>query len=147
MAPLSILPGRLRLATELLVGRKEAACLIEKQLRALGGVREVSASHRTGRILIIFDEALVSRPDIEQEAKKALQEAERSEGKRTTGSRPSSIARTSVAPFSPPAGHLFREIALHALLPPPSISSFRQPRQCFAGRSTVLWDLAAGAAG
>ena len=56
MAPLSILPGRVRFETETLIGNERGCRYLEEQLMSLSGVMEVSVNHRTGRILVVFDE-------------------------------------------------------------------------------------------
>lgn len=58
MAPLSIVPGRIRLDVPQLVGRAEECQRLERRLAALEGVREAGANVRTGRVLIRFDAEL-----------------------------------------------------------------------------------------
>ena len=60
MSPLSILPGRIRFESPLLVGRKECCRLLESRASSVEGVVDVSANHRTGRIRIFFDERSLS---------------------------------------------------------------------------------------
>lgn len=64
MAPLSILPGRLRFESPLLRGRRDICQAVSGSLRQLRGVREASASFRTGRLLVTFDEHNVSRQEL-----------------------------------------------------------------------------------
>lgn len=117
MAPLSILPGRVRFETSRLVGCPEECILLEEALLSMPGVIEASASHRTGRLLVRFDESLVTRGDVEEGVGKALQAA--AAGERKTGAVP--VRRKSPAGGAPTssAGQFVMEVALHALLPAP----------------------------
>jgi len=60
MSPLSILPGRIRFESPLLVGREKCCRLLEHRASAVEGVVDISANHRTGRIRILFDERTLS---------------------------------------------------------------------------------------
>ena len=117
MAPLSVLPGRVRFESSSLIGCKERSLLLEDAVSSLNGVTEASASHRTGRVLVLFDEKLVNRGEIEAHLGQALQAvAERKErGDRLEQARPGASSRDS----SSGVGHFFMEMALHAFLPAP----------------------------
>lgn len=114
MAPLSVLPGRVRFEVSTLIGCKEECLLLEEKISSTGGVTEISASHRTGRVLVRFDENLVTRSDIEGHVRRALQTVaipgERGTVRRTISSRVASSSH---------AGSFVMEMALHALLPAP----------------------------
>jgi len=64
MAPLSILPGRVRFEDPRLVGNETLSRHLESNVTVLDGVDMVSASHRTGRILVEFSEAQLTRDDL-----------------------------------------------------------------------------------
>jgi len=118
MAPLSVLPGRLRFETSSLIGSRDGSLLLEESILSVQGVSEVSASHRTGRVLVRFDENLVTRSEIEAHLGQALQAvAVQKEG----GSRFSQVRRAvpSRGASSTGVGHFVMEMALHAFLPAP----------------------------
>ena len=121
MAPLSVLPGRMRFEANSLIGNKEGCLLIEDSFLSVAGVSEASASHRTGRVLVRFDEQLLSRHEIEEHLDSALQTAAAAQkergaqvplAKRSTSSREASSSSSGV-------GHFVMEMALHAFLPAP----------------------------
>jgi copper chaperone CopZ len=119
MAPLSVLPGRLRFQTNSLIGSKEGCLLIEDSISSVQGVKEASASHRTGSVLVRFDESLVTRREIEKHLGSALQTVaiQKEKGglpqlQRSNPSRGASASSSGV-------GHFFMEMALHAFLPAP----------------------------
>ncbi len=117
MAPLSVLPGRVRFETSELIGCKEGCIFLEKNLLSVKGVVEVLTSHRTGSILVKFDESLVTRKGIDVYVGKALQVVT-TKGEWQAGVQ--SDRRES--PFrgsSFNAGHFAMEMALHAFLPAP----------------------------
>lgn len=118
MAPLSVLPGRVRFEANSLIGSKDGCLLLEDAVSSVRGVTEASASHRTGRVLVLFDEKLVSRGEIEAHLGQALQAvAERKEtGDRLAHARPSASSRGA---SSSGVGHFVMEMALHAFLPAP----------------------------
>lgn len=119
MAPLSVLPGRLRFESNSLIGSREACLLLEDAVSSIQGVTEASASHRTGRILVMFDEKLVSRSEIEGHLGKALQAVAM---KKERGSGLSQYKRGAAprgASSSTGVGHFVMEMALHAFLPAP----------------------------
>ncbi|ADI86015.2 hypothetical protein KIP69_15875 [Geobacter sulfurreducens] len=114
MAPLSVLPGRVRFETCRLVGCEEECILLEESILSMHGVMEASASHRTGRVLVRFDEALVTRVDIEERLTRTLESV--TAGERRTGAVP---ARRKNVDSGSSAGHFIVEMALHTLLPAP----------------------------
>lgn len=56
MIPLSILPGRIRFENPSLTGHVNYCHNLQKQIADLDGVIEASVNHRTGRILVRFNE-------------------------------------------------------------------------------------------
>ncbi|TAK27694.1 MAG: copper chaperone [Chloroflexota bacterium] len=59
-----VVPGRARVAVPGLQGNPGRAEEVEETLRHLPGVTKVQASHLTGRVLVLFDPALVDLPTI-----------------------------------------------------------------------------------
>jgi len=118
MAPLSILPGRLRFETNSLIGSKHGCLVLEDSISSVQGVSEASASHRTGRVLVRFDESLVTRNEIEGHLGRALQAAvmQKERGADCTPVRRSAAYREE---SSSGVGHFLMEMAIHAFLPAP----------------------------
>lgn len=116
MAPLSVLPGRLRFELHTLVNNGEGCDVLEESLLALEGVSEVSASHRTGRVLIRFDENLVSQADIQERINCAIDTLAilKQQGRGLPQARRGANARNDAS-----VGHFVMEMALHAFLPAP----------------------------
>jgi hypothetical protein len=118
MSPLSVLPGRIRYETDRLIGCKEGSALFEESILAAKGVIEASASYRTGRVLVRFDEGLVKRSDIEGYLDRALLTALTvAENGSDTPSPRRKVPASEVSSFS--TGFFVKEMALHALLPSP----------------------------
>lgn len=116
MAPLSVLPGRLRFEASSLNGDEERCLLVVESVMSVPGVKEASASHRTGRVLITFDDKMVTREEVEAHLGKALQAATTSgEERRQFPLRRNSPSRET----RPGVGHFMMEMALHAFLPAP----------------------------
>jgi hypothetical protein len=116
MAPVSVLPGRLRYETNSLIGSKEGCLLLEESILAVQGVKEASASHRTGSVLVRFDESLITRSEIEGHLDHALQAVAIQKEK---GAGVPQFQRSSRGASSSGVGHFFMEMALHAFLPAP----------------------------
>jgi|SRR6185369_3479939 len=118
MAPLSVLPGRVRFETSSLIGNQEGCLHLEEHMRSVAGVSEASASHRTGRVLVRFDENTLTAGEIEAQLGGALQavvalkerESSLPQVRRTPSARSAS---------SSGVGHFVMEMALHAFLPAP----------------------------
>jgi heavy-metal-associated domain-containing protein len=116
MAPLSILPGRVRFEDERLFGNKERSRHLEAEIGVMPGVHLVSATHRTGRILVEFSEVQLSHDDLVARIRETL-------------SYDIPVAETSTngvgAPAQPGKDSLFlsrnilADVALHLLLPAP----------------------------
>ncbi|WP_026840041.1 HMA2 domain-containing protein [Citrifermentans bremense] len=115
MAPLSVLPGRLRFEANCLTGRGKVCELLEESMRSLPGVSEVSASHRTGRVLVRFDEAAVSRTEIEGHLTSSLQTV----SLHKENGDLAQLRRISSDRNESSVGHFVMEMALHAFLPAP----------------------------
>lgn len=117
MAPVSVLPGRLRFECESIRNRRQMCSLLECRVRNCAGVREVTANFRTGRILVRFDEQVVDRVRLAGEIEvllnapaSTLEEASavRARGAADEGAASSQVAR-----------HLLFELVTHAILPGP----------------------------
>jgi hypothetical protein len=115
MAPLSILPGRIRFETKLLLGDIQACRRIEASLIGVDGVVEASANHRTGRITVRFDERSANRNSLEKQLETILY-------CKKSGPPPDST-RSPIgrAPTVPPtiAGHAVIDMLARAFLPKP----------------------------
>lgn len=72
MAPLSVLPGRVRFESPDIIGKFKASEYLEREIWKLGGVLEASANHRTGRILIRFNENLADSITITKGVKEII---------------------------------------------------------------------------
>jgi len=72
MAPLSVLPGRIRFESPDIVGKFKASEYLAKEIERLNGVLEVLVNHRTGRILVKFNEDLADRTIITKGIKEIL---------------------------------------------------------------------------
>lgn len=118
MAPLSVLPGRLRFEANSLVGNSDACLLLEDSISSVQGVSEVAASHRTGRILVRFDESRVTRCEIEAQLGEALRAVALQKERGPEFPRVRRSAASSGASSSG-VGHFVMEMALHAFLPAP----------------------------
>lgn len=118
MAPLSVLPGRMRFEAVCLMGSKDGCTCLEDAILSVTGVSEASASHRTGRVLVRFDEKLISRSEIEEQLGMALQSVAK---QKETGAAYLPVRRNvhSREGSSPGVGHFVMEMALHAFLPAP----------------------------
>ena len=114
MALLSVLPGRVRFEFSGLVGRRNGCKICEGNLLAVKGVMEASANHRTGGVLVRFDEKLISRAELDICLRKALEAAEAAEENKAH-----TPPGTAAGDNSYPAGRLVMEMVIHAILPAP----------------------------
>jgi hypothetical protein len=117
MAPLSIVPGRVRYEISSLVGKKNLCGAFEEAVTATPGVIAVSASHHTGRLLIKYDASMLSPIDLAALLTSLLARLEE-EGARPAGI-PLGRKTSGGAKSSRRTGHLFLDVVAHALLPRP----------------------------
>jgi len=116
MAPLSILPGRVRFEDERLVGNEKRSRHLEAKIALIPGVNHVSATHRTGRILVEFNEVQLPHDDLVVRISESLS---------CDIPMTEAPAKDSAAPAMPLKKHvltssdLLTEMALHLLLPAP----------------------------
>lgn len=75
MAPLSILPGRVRFESPDFLGRIDMCERVESELGQVDGILCVSANHRTGRLLVEFDGARMSASSATSHVDRALKRA------------------------------------------------------------------------
>lgn len=59
MSTVSKLPGRLRLEINELINKKCHCRVLELKILEIKGVMEAEANHRTGRLLVVFDEGVI----------------------------------------------------------------------------------------
>jgi len=112
MAPLSILPGRVRFEDPRLVGNETLSRHLETNIAVMAGVDLVSASHRTGRILVEFSEAQLTRDELVAHISGVFS---------LDVPFPDSTARKSKVPEKEflLSGSILADVALHLLLPAP----------------------------
>lgn len=116
MAPLSILPGRIRFETKSLIGDIQACRRVETSLIGADGVVEASANPRTGRITVRFDESRMDGNSLDGQIKNALSCDKSGPFPRSTGS---SMERAPMAPPTGMAGHAVIAMLARAFLPKP----------------------------
>lgn len=115
MAPVSVLPGRLRLECESIRNRREHCPVLESRIRSCAGVLEVAANFRTGRILVRFDEQVVNRVRLSEEIENMLRAP--APAREKTSSAPRGINSAAVSGHV--ARHLLFDMVAHAVLPGP----------------------------
>jgi len=59
VSTVSKLPGRLRLEIKELINKKHFCYVLKTKIMEIDGVIETEANHRTGRLLVVFDEAVI----------------------------------------------------------------------------------------
>jgi hypothetical protein len=116
MAPLSILPGRIRLESETVKGRYRLCTALEQRVRSIEGVIEASVNHRTGRVLVRFDENRIERAALTDLVKSTVERITPDEG--AHWSAPQGKGQGEVAAADIAKGVIV-DAALHVLLPRP----------------------------
>lgn len=120
MAPLSILPGRIRLEAPQLTGRPQACRCLERQLAGLDGVQEAAVNFRTGRMLVRFDETAIQREALLPQMAQALAAADRDDADHPVWNDVAEKPVSGKDGFSSQvARHLLVDAVTHALLPGP----------------------------
>lgn len=116
MAPLSVLPGRLRLECEAIKGQRGRCEALGRKIGALVGVQAATANFRTGRVLVCFEEARLSRMELSSRLEELLADPALGCDLPTTPH----IPQTDRIPGASSAGrHLFFDLVAHAVLPKP----------------------------
>jgi hypothetical protein len=123
MAPLSILPGRIRWEIPLLTGRAECCRYLEERVMTIQGVLDVSANQRTGRILIQFDEKTVTSSALTKHLEELTKDCKARCAETALPEAYCSLAKTKKAvrsgQFSHLTGDLLLNTLVHAVLPAP----------------------------
>jgi len=112
MAPLSVLPGRIRFESPDIIGKFKASEYLAKEIEKLDGVLEVLVNHRTGRILVKFNESLADRITMTKDIKEILK------------NMPDEQLKSGLYDIQKTAGaglfkHALIDAVAHALLPKP----------------------------
>jgi len=117
MAPLSILPGRIRFESRYLVGKPHLCRYLQERIISyLKGLTEVTVNHRTGRILVGFDENQIDRQTLTQHINQIIKEGE----ERTTDGRLLSVEKKNSKIFlTTTAKHALMDVFAHVVLPKP----------------------------
>lgn len=117
MAPLSVLPGRIRLESRCLVGKPHVCRYLEERiLDYLKGLTEVKVNHKTGRILVRFDEHQIDRQTLTQHIRHIMKEGEE---KAAGGWRFSSMGKNPKPSVTIHALHVLTDMVAQAILPKP----------------------------
>jgi len=117
MAPLSILPGRIRLENKHLIGKPHICrYLEERMINYLKGLIEVTVNHRTGRVLVEFDEKQIDRQSLTQHIHHIIKEGEE---KATDGWLLSVEKKNSKIFLTSATKHALMDVVAHAILPKP----------------------------
>ena len=72
MAPLSVLPGRVRFESQLIIGKVMDCRYLNEGISSISGVLDSSVNHRTGRILIRFNESIIDKEALIQRIKEIM---------------------------------------------------------------------------
>lgn len=120
MAPLSILPGRIRFESTCLVGKLHTCRYLQKQIINYSkGLTEVTINHRTGRILIKFDEKQINRQILSQHINCIMKECDGREDRCAKDGLSIIEEKSSKIKFSNIVKHPLVEAIAHAFLPKP----------------------------
>ncbi len=120
MAPLSILPGRIRFENRSLIGRHDQCCQLEHFLSSWAEVQKASVNPRTGRILIRYDEKSICREQLTERLGNYITP----QGGALLPAIPVNVSKQSMGhnqlTHSPkPSKHFVRDMLIHAVLPSP----------------------------
>lgn len=117
MAPLSILPGRIRFESKYLIGKPHICKYLEERIiNYLKELTEVTANHKTGRILVKFDEHQIDRQTLTRHINHIIKEGEE---KATGGWWFSTEEKNSKPLITRHALHALTDVVAHAILPKP----------------------------
>lgn len=111
MAPLSVLPGRIRFESHIIVGKERDCKYLAECIKNIDGVIEASANHRTGRVLARFDEDILDRSSLTLKIQlliESLPKDSASFGASSMGSASGGIV-----------GHAIIDAVAHLMLPKP----------------------------
>ncbi|MBF8278108.1 MAG: hypothetical protein HW390_3181 [Candidatus Brocadiaceae bacterium] len=116
MAPLSIMPGRIRYESKYLVGKLHICRYLQERIINLKGLTAVTVNHRTGRVLVEFDEKQIDRQSLTQHINHIIKEGE---DKATGGWLLSVEKKNSKIFLTSTAKHAFMDVFAHVFLPKP----------------------------
>lgn len=74
MSTVSKLPGRLRLEIKELISKKNRCRMLELKKLEIKGVMQAEANHRTGRLLVVFDEGIIDSRELVLKIREILDE-------------------------------------------------------------------------
>jgi copper chaperone CopZ len=115
MSIVSAIPGRLRLESRDLVNKLFLCRLINNKIKETNGVISIEVNHRTGRVLIEFDELIVSS--------KELFEMVRAIVEKSNGVADLSLLPIHISPNGKGINntliHAVIDIAVHVVMPKP----------------------------
>lgn len=141
MAPLSILPGRIRWEIPLLAGRAECCRFLEERVMAIPGVLEASANQRTGRILVRFDEKTVAPQALSEQLERLTRDCKAFCVVAPLPEAHCSLARAKESVRSAQLSHITGDLLLntlvHAVLPAPLDFILPTAVTLFQGRLTA----------
>ncbi len=117
MAPLSILPGRIRFESRYLVGKPHICRYLQQRIMdCVKGLTEVTVNHKTGRILVKFDKNQIDRQTLTRHINHIVKEGEE---KAASGWQFPAAERNSKLPVTKYALHALTDVVAHAILPKP----------------------------
>jgi hypothetical protein len=74
MSLVSKLPGRLRFKIKEILNKKRQCSILELKILEIKGVLKAEANHRTGRLLVVFDEAVIDSRELAARTREILDE-------------------------------------------------------------------------
>lgn len=117
MAPLSILPGRIRFESRYLVGKPHICWYLQERILSyLKGLTEVTVNHRTGRVLVGFDENQIDRQTLTQHINQIIKEGEE---RASGGWLLSAEKKNSKISLTSAIKHTLLDVVAHVVLPKP----------------------------
>ncbi|MBM4066861.1 MAG: hypothetical protein FJ266_14710 [Planctomycetes bacterium] len=117
MAPLSILPGRIRFESKYLIGKLHICRYMQEHIVSCSnGIIEVAVNHRTGRILVKFDENRIDRQALTQHINHIVKEGEE---KVAGGWLVSAEKKNSKIFFTNTTKHALMDVVAQMILPKP----------------------------
>jgi hypothetical protein len=120
MSTISKLPGRLRFEIKELINKRCRCRVLELKILEINGVMETEASHRTGRLLVVFDEGAIDSRALVSKIREILDEmveCDDKEYKMQDAARNNSMVNGFVHAAIDIAGHIFMPKPLNILLP------------------------------
>ena len=117
MAPLSILPGRIRFENRYLIGKPHICRYLQERIISyLKGLTEVTVNHRTGSVLVGFDENQIDRQTLTQHINQIIKKGEE---KATDGWLLSVEKKNPKIFLTSATKHALMDVVAHVILPKP----------------------------